>query len=89
MVSALSVTRMPGAESVLTVIRYREKAFWKPAVPNVTCVDTTGAGDSFVAGFLCGLSKGLALEACVELANQCGAKAVQKIGATSWITEGI
>jgi len=70
-------------------VKNREKAFWTPAVPNVTCVDTTGAGDSFVAGFLCGLSKGLALEACVELANQCGAKAVQKIGATSWITEGI
>jgi len=70
-------------------VKNSEKSYWKPAVPNVKCVDTTGAGDSFVAGFLCGLYQGLALEACVELANQCGAKAVQRIGATSWITDKI
>jgi len=70
-------------------VKNSEAAYWKPAVPNVTSVDTTGAGDSFVAGFLCGLYKGLPLDDCVELANQCGAKAVQRIGATSWITDNI
>ncbi|WP_022768837.1 carbohydrate kinase family protein [Butyrivibrio sp. NC2007] len=36
-----------------------------PAYPDVKAVDTTGAGDSFVAGFIHGLSKGLCLqEAC-------------------------
>jgi sugar/nucleoside kinase (ribokinase family) len=33
-----------------------------PAYPDVKVVDTTGAGDSFVAGFIHGLSKGLSLQ---------------------------
>ncbi len=36
-----------------------------PAYPDAKVIDTTGAGDSFVAGFIHGLSKGLSLqEAC-------------------------
>ena len=33
-----------------------------PAYPDVKVVDTTGAGDSFVAGFIHGLSIGLSLQ---------------------------
>ena len=66
-------------------VKNSERSFWASAKPNVQCVDTTGAGDSFVAGFLCGLAKELPLEKCVELANWCGSKAVQKIGATTWV----
>ncbi len=65
----------------------REGSFWSPACEGVTCVDTTGAGDSFVGGFLYGLSQNLSVEECAKLANTCGAKAVQKVGATTWITE--
>ena len=68
-------------------IKSREKEIWAPAQENVTCVDTTGAGDSFVGGFLYGLSNGLPPEECARIANDCGAKAVQKVGATTWITE--
>lgn len=54
------------------------------AVKGVTSVDSTGAGDSFAAGFVYGLSEGWDIEKCAEFANQCGAKAVAQVGATSW-----
>ena len=60
-------------------------SFWVPAEENVPVVDTTGAGDSFVGGFLYALSQDLPLEECARRANACGAQAVQKIGATAWI----
>lgn len=67
-------------------IKNSEREFWVPAQENVSCVDTTGAGDSFVGGFLYGLSNDLPLEECARLANRCGAEAVQQVGATTWIT---
>ena len=66
-------------------VKNRAKAFWAPAEAGVPCVDTTGAGDSFVGGFLYGLANDLPLEACVAKANQCGAKAVQQVGAVTWV----
>ena len=36
--------------------------------PDVEAVDSTGAGDSFVAGFICGILKGLDISGCAELA---------------------
>lgn len=56
-------------------------------VPPERCVepvDTTGAGDSFAAGFLYGLAEGWNVEKCAKYANQCGEKAVSHIGATAW-----
>lgn len=58
---------------------------WIPAVENVRCLDTTGAGDSFVAGFIYALSEGKDILECAKYANACGAKAVQVIGATQWL----
>ena len=66
-------------------VKNRDTAFWAPAAEGVNCVDTTGAGDSFVGGFLYGLAQGLSLKECVETANRCGAKAVEHVGATAWI----
>lgn len=65
----------------------RQGAFRVPAEEAVTCLDSTGAGDSFVGGFLYGLSQDLSLDECARLANRCGARAVEKIGATTWIAE--
>ena len=48
------------------------------------CIDTTGAGDSFVSGFISGLSKGLDIEKCCEIANNCGGKCIQSVGTTTW-----
>ena len=44
-------------------------------------VDTTGAGDLWAAGFLFGLSKGLSLETCGQIASACGYEVCQVIGA--------
>ncbi len=46
-----------------------------PAYP-VDVVDTVGAGDAFVAGFLSGRLRGWSAGECLDLANACGACAV-------------
>ena len=66
-------------------IKNRETQLTIPAVFGVECVDTTGAGDSFAAGFLYGLYQGYTLEQCGKIANACGALAVQKLGAAEGI----
>jgi sugar/nucleoside kinase (ribokinase family) len=43
-------------------------------------IDTTGAGDSFDAGFLCGLLAGWDLARCLELACACGSLSVSLAG---------
>lgn len=66
-------------------VKNSEKEFWTQAVRNVNCVDTTGAGDSFVGGFLYGLANDFELDKCAEFANECGAKATEKVGAITWL----
>ncbi|MGQ9616604.1 MAG: adenosine kinase [Spirochaetota bacterium] len=43
--------------------------------------DTTGAGDSFAAGFLYGLIRGYPLEKCGRIASFIASKTIEKIGA--------
>jgi 2-dehydro-3-deoxygluconokinase len=43
---------------------------------SVDAVDTVGAGDAFVAGFLSGRLRGWSTEECLDMANACGACAV-------------
>lgn len=66
-------------------VREKQRGFWKPAAA-AECIDTTGAGDSFVAGFLYKLSEKCGIEECAEYANMCGARAVSTIGAAEWIS---
>lgn len=47
----------------------------------VKAVDTTGAGDLWAAGFLCGLLRGMPLESCARLASAMGAAVVSVVGA--------
>lgn len=49
------------------------------------CIDTTGAGDSFAAGFLCALSEGRDFVGCIRWANACGSLAVEAVGACTGI----
>jgi len=54
-------------------------------IPPYKCdaVDTTGAGDSFCAGFITGLIKGLDIVECGKFANAVGAHCVMEKGATT------
>ena len=51
----------------------------------VDAVDTTGAGDSFVAGFIAVYLRGLSLYDCGRFANAAGAMCVREVGATTGI----
>ena len=54
-----------------------------PAVPGVKAVDTTGAGDTFAAAFLCGLLEGKSLEECGRFANGAASITISEFGATT------
>lgn len=58
-----------------------------PVYKGIDVKDTTGAGDSFCAGFLTGLSKGLTLEECGTLGNAVGAHCVMEVGASEGIKD--
>ncbi|MCA9838668.1 MAG: sugar kinase, partial [Trueperaceae bacterium] len=49
---------------------------------SVNVIDTTGAGDSFNAGFLFGFLENYKYEQALTLGNACGALAVQAVGGT-------
>lgn len=53
----------------------------------VQAVETTGAGDAFVSGFLTGVLKNLPEEQCVTLGTACSAFAVQAVGATTGVPD--
>ena len=56
-----------------------------PTYGNVKPADTTGAGDSFCAGFLFGVSRGYPLDECCKIGNAVGSHCVMKTGATAGI----
>jgi sugar/nucleoside kinase (ribokinase family) len=56
-----------------------------PTYTQYKAVDTTGAGDSFAAGFLTGYSKGWSLYQCGVLANAVGTHCVMSAGASTGI----
>lgn len=53
---------------------------------DVPAVDTTGAGDAFVAGFLTGLSLKFSTEKCLEFATAAANINITQLGATGAIT---
>lgn len=80
-----------GAKSVVIklgkkgcLIRNAQESIAVPAF-KVDAVDATGAGDSFVAGFITGLLKGWDLEQCGIFANAVGAHCVMDMGASKGI----
>lgn len=57
--------------------------FWHSPAIEVVAVDTTGAGDSFNAGFLAGLIKGEDVETCLHYGNVCGGLSTTRPGGTT------
>ncbi|MBA2733143.1 MAG: carbohydrate kinase family protein [Acidobacteria bacterium] len=49
----------------------------------IETVDTTGAGDSFAAGFIHGFLEGQNLRTCLKFGNACGALSTLKAGGTA------
>jgi len=47
---------------------------------NINCVDATGAGDAFNAGFIHAWVQGESIQRCLQAGNRCGANAVSHIG---------
>lgn len=56
-----------------------------PAVPVNECLDTTGAGDSFAAGFLWGLANGWQTDECARFACAAASCTVEAYGAVGGI----
>jgi sugar/nucleoside kinase (ribokinase family) len=51
----------------------------------VEVIDTTGAGDCFVAGFLAAISRGASLKDAGDFANAVGARSVKHVGAVTGV----
>jgi ribokinase len=64
------------------MIQERKSAEFFPAV-TVKAIDTTAAGDAFIAGMIWSLSEGNALKTSVKLANEVAGYAVTLLGAQS------
>ena len=50
------------------------------AMPDVACIDSTGAGDLYASGFLYGLTKGLPLQECGRVGSIVSGNIIQVIG---------
>ena len=62
-------------------ILFADGKFIKKEAMKVEVKDTTGAGDSFAAGFLHGYTNNLSLGKCSEIGNFCAAETVKIMGA--------
>lgn len=64
------------------------KVFVVPPVPDIECVDSTGAGDAFLSGFLYGLFYDKPFSDCLLFGNITGGKCVTGVGClTGYVTE--
>lgn len=54
---------------------------WSAPAAGVEAVDTTGAGDAFLAGFLAAYLRGEGTQACLERGVEAGSRAVTMVGA--------
>jgi sugar/nucleoside kinase (ribokinase family) len=62
-----------------------EEGYFVPSFNKVKVVDTSGAGDSFCAGFIAGLYNGWDIRVCAKFANAVGAHCIMEIGTTTGI----
>lgn len=63
----------------------RKTGYFAPTYLSVKPTDTTGAGDSFCAGFLAGLAQDMSFDKAAKLGNAVGTHCVMEIGASTGI----
>lgn len=65
-----------------------DEKFFVPSIEEFINIDSTGAGDAFLAGFMYGLFYDYSLKDCIKFGNVTGGKAVTEVGAlSSYVTE--
>ncbi|MGK9174264.1 fructoselysine 6-kinase [Yokenella regensburgei] len=62
-------------------IAWDGRQFWRQAALAVNVVDTMGAGDSYIAGFLCAVASDRTLVECMAQGTQSAARTIQYHGA--------
>ena len=67
------------------LIKTAKERYLIPAYAPTRCIDTTGAGDNFAAGFLYGLSEHMSLLDCGCFANATASVAVEHTGAATGV----
>jgi sugar/nucleoside kinase (ribokinase family) len=70
-----------GERGIFAADAERGERFMIPAL-KVPVVDTTGAGDNMVAGFMDGLLRGADFRGCCEAGLEAAALSIQHLGAT-------
>lgn len=86
--SALEAAREFAKHSRLVVIKMGKQGsiavkggeLYQASPYKVEAIDTTGAGDSFNAGFVYGFLRGKTVEECLKCGNGCGALSVTALG---------
>ena len=68
------------------LVKNKEEEYIVPAYAEAKAVDTTGAGDSFAAGFIWGLSKGMPLKESARFGCAVASCTVECVGANSAVT---
>jgi len=71
-----------GPDPTIVCINGFVKKYATQAPPKEEIVDTNGAGDAYVGGFLAALSKGLSIEACCHAGAYAAAVVVRRSGCT-------
>ncbi|HYF51056.1 MAG TPA: carbohydrate kinase family protein, partial [Planctomycetota bacterium] len=62
-----------------------DEGYFEVPIYPVKCIDTLGAGDCFMAGFLAGMVRGMQPQEAALLGNATSAHCVQAVGATTGI----
>ena len=89
----VKIFRESGAKGVVGIklgaegcyLTNEQEEYFIPAFKVEKIVDTTGAGDSFIAGLIAGQANGLSLKESGRLGNMVGALSVQTLGASTGI----
>lgn len=81
---AAGVVAITGGSGPVTVVAHGTRFAVHP--PPSSPVDTTGAGDAFVAGLIAGRLDGLSLRSCAIMAVACGSAAARTTGGQSLLT---